>query len=194
MKYIHLMAALCVASTLHGEEQKTINTDAQTIALSIQSRIREHVDPHYLAVCKQTKNSLKHGSDKAKLRMRETQKQLQEECNEMKQKVYQDYLAAQAAKQGTESDSLARLKEVKALVKKHSPTLNDLLEITHEYVSALLKQAAIADDSSAITLLEEEQEWLRNLEKTSLKAGISFDEPLAKPAKKGQKRGRTKKS
>ncbi|MDQ5940902.1 MAG: hypothetical protein QG632_628, partial [Candidatus Dependentiae bacterium] len=121
-------------------------------------------------------------------------KQLQEECNEMKQKVYQDYLAAQAAKQGTESDSLARLKEVKALVKKHSPTLNDLLEITHEYVSALLKQAAIADDSSAITLLEEEQEWLRNLEKTSLKAGISFDEPLAKPAKKGQKRGRTKKS
>jgi len=192
MKYISLMAAFCVASTLHSKETAVTMTDAQTVAHSVTMHIQRQLDPLYATLRIKTKKALKQQDKEAKGHLRARQRELQEECNDMKQEVYEKYQAEKAAAQESEHASLTHLKNVKTALQKEPSSLAAVLENAHAYVSTLLTHASLAKDAALISQLEKERKWLHDLEKTSKKANICFEEPLKRKAKKGKKQKKTK--
>ncbi|MDQ5890729.1 MAG: hypothetical protein QG604_603 [Candidatus Dependentiae bacterium] len=203
MKYIHLIAALCVASPALGALSST--TDAHTIAQTIHTHMHHNVDPHYYTLQKSLKAVAKDIADEAKKSMRDAQKKaqadcslekkrLQELCNELKKALFSDYLSMRTTQEKADREAGALLHVAHNKAHHPAPTLAALLSNSSDYLEVLLAQAIHMGNKEATTNLTQDKEWFTNLKKSSAKAGISLDEKLITPSKKEPKAIRHKKA
>lgn len=193
MKYIHLIAALCVASPALAALSST--TDAHTIAHTIRTHMQHNVDPHYYTLQKSLKALAKDSANEAKKSMRDAQKKaqtdcslekkrLQELCNERKQALFSDYIAMRTVQEQTDREIGALLHVAHKKAHHPAPTLATLLSNSSDYLEVLLAQAVHMGNKEVTTNLTHDKEWFANLKKSSAKAGISLDEKLITPSKK----------
>jgi len=204
MKHIH-MAGLCIAATLSLPLSAASTThtqqaqDAQAIADATHEHVKHSINPHYEALRKSIKALIKGGSDDAKTRMRTAQKKLQtdcaaakkhlqQECGEKKRALYKGYVASRSTVQQEHHADLAQLEAAHKAALQRATTLTITLHRASELVTALTKQAEKMGETGLVKALEEETAWLDNLEKTSKKAAISFEQPLKKPLRESKKK------
>jgi hypothetical protein len=95
-----------------------------------------------------------------------------------------------AARKKQRDDLSARfavLKEKKSAALAHATTLNDAFDAAREYLKELDIQAALTKDSALKQEVDDEQAWLKEVEKSCVKAKISRTEVLPAPKEKKKK-------
>lgn len=189
MNAIKVMAIFCIALTPIAHA-----SDAHAVSLSIESRFKKSIEPHYRAAQKELKSALKQASANEKKLLKEKQRKLQDACNAEKAALHTSYLDTRHGEKGAEKEALAALKQAYRAVKKESHTLEKQLLHTQSFAKALHKQAMAAENKELANTLKKEIEWLTTIEKTSANAGIPFNEKLSKKSKPEHKKKKKKKA
>ncbi len=178
MKLIHFMPVLCLLSTVTPSTSSPA-TDAHLVAQTIKAHIASTLDPECNRLQKALKASVKQRIHDAKQEMRDTQKKIQEECNEEKKRVY-DVFSEFKKEQTTEQENSLAILTALIKEKQEQETLNALIGSAYKYIQILTTYSNALGEESTGAMLRTEKKWFENIEKTTNQAGISLEKPLEK--------------
>lgn len=172
MNYFIQMALVCMMSSACA------STSPGDIAISINNRLKNVVDPLHTQLVTALKMRKKEANRQRQLECKQAQQNLQAECDAQKKALIKDCTADKQERTGFYKQIIDGLSNTKKKARGKNRQLGTLFEAGSGYLNLLHDQAKTAQIKPLAKDLKKEVDWLDKLRQTTVRSKVALDEPL----------------